>query len=146
MKDLPMTPDARKDAFETWLASMDTYLDALKAAVPFPLDYSLDSLKPLEAWLLERYPDLDAAKADMAGMVNNAGCYIGEVIRKKAGGTWRLEEDENNVFFGLPVLTDVGTGHTVCPATLASAATSRRKGDYLYDVAAHLTAQPAPGL
>lgn len=142
MKDIPMAPESRKDHFETWLASMDVYLDRLRAAMPTDavLDYSLDSLRPVEAWLLERYPDLDAAKADMAGGVNDAGCYVGEVIRKVGGGTWRLDENEQSAFFGLPVLEGVGKGQTVSPVTLASASTDRRKGDYLYSVASHVTA------
>lgn len=138
MKDMHMTADSRRDHFETWLASMDFYLDALKAEVPFDLDYSVESLKPLEAWLLERYPDLDAARADMAGMINNAGCYVGEVIRKAGGGKWRLDEDGKSAFFGLPVLVGVGTGHETCPVTLVSASTDRRRGDYLFSVARHL--------
>lgn len=139
MKDVPMSEDAY-DAFETWLASMDVYLDALKAAVPFQLDYSLESLKPLEAWLLERYPDVAAAKADKAGMVNNAGAYVGEVIRKTAGrGTWRLDDKEGSIFRGYPILVDFRDNDKTSPMSLVTASTDRRRGDYLFSVASHLT-------
>ena len=139
MKDLPMTPEARREHFETWLASMDVYLDRLKSEVWFPMGYTLDSLVPLEAWLLDRYPDINAAKADMSGGIKDAGVYLGEVMRKVGGGKWRLDEQEDSVFFGLLVLDGIGRGHTACPITLASASTSRRRGDYLISVARHLT-------
>lgn len=141
MKDVLMTPEERQDHFETWHASIYVYLDELRAAVPaeVTLDYSLNSLKPLEAWLLDRYPDIDAARADMAGMINNAGAYIGETIRKTAGrGTWRLDDDEESIFHGFPILVDFRDGDSCSPITLASAATDRRRGDYLYSVASHL--------
>lgn len=144
MKDMPMTPEEHQDAFETWLASMDVYLDELKAAFPDPsvLDYSVESLKPLEAWLLERYPTVAAAKAEKTGLVNGAGCYVGEVLRKAAGrGTWKLDANEKSVFFGYPLLVDFAPNDKTAPQTLVTAATDRRKGDYIFTVVTNLLAK-----
>lgn len=136
-----MTPAELQDHFETWLASMDVYLDEVRAAAPdAKLDYSLESLNALEAFLLDRYPDIDAARADMAGMINNAGAYIGETIRKTAGrGKWRLDDKEDSIFYGMPILVDFRDNDSCSPVSLASACTDRRRGDYLFSVASHLT-------
>lgn len=141
-----MSMEQRKDSFELWLASMDTYLDQLRASVPddLTLDFSLESLKPLQVWLLQHYPDLDAAKADMAGTINDAGVYVGETIRKTAGrGKWRLDDTQGSAFEGLPILVDFRDGAPVCPVTLVSASTDRRNPDYLFNVASHLTSLDA---
>lgn len=139
-----MTPAERKESFETWHASLYVYLDQLRAAVPDPakLDFSVESLDTIEAWLLKKYPTLDDARADMSGGVNDAGVYIGEVIRKNAGrGKWQLDEKEDSVFFGFPLLVDFRQNGSCSPVSLASASTDRRRGDYLRSVVSHLLAQ-----
>ncbi|MFV0427960.1 MAG: hypothetical protein ACK5KO_00810 [Arachnia sp.] len=126
-----------RDHFELWLADMWVYLDDLRAAVPddVVLDYSLDSLVPLERWILQRYPDLASAKAELGGLAGSAGAYVGETVRKAAGGVWQLDGTKSSVFYGFPVLVGVRGKKTISPLTLVTAATDRRRGDYLYSVA-----------
>lgn len=126
-----------RDHFEQWHASIYVYLDDLRAAVPddVVLDGSLDSLLPLERWVLTRYPDVASAKAELGGLAGGAGAYLGETVRKAAGGSWRLDDNERSVFHGFPVLEGVRGGKTISPFTLITAATDRRTGEYLHSVA-----------
>ncbi|MFV0383878.1 hypothetical protein [Paracoccus sp. (in: a-proteobacteria)] len=126
-----------RDHFEEWHASMYVYMDNLRAAVPdnIVLDYSLDSLLPLERWVLDRYPDVESARAELGGLAGAAGAYLGETVRKAAGGKWRMDDNEKSVFHGFPVLVEIRGSKTISPLTLITASTDRRKGDYLHSVA-----------
>ena len=66
------TMEESQQVFTDWLAAMDQRLAWLRGQVPADLaaklDYSLESLDPLENWLLERYPpgpDTDALHAEL---------------------------------------------------------------------------------
>ena len=120
--------------FQRWLSSMDDglreFFEELPDAVSSKLDYSIDSLDVLEAWLLERYPTFEAGVEETeAPIIDGAGRYIGETFRKHAGGRWSIER--NNLFAGFPVITDFGGGIPECPHTSATASLDRREGDYI---------------
>jgi hypothetical protein len=130
-----------RDDFEYWLADMDDALDrfiaSLPTAVAARLDYSVASLDDLERWILDRWTDPRAAIAPTeSGSLGGAARYIGETIRKHAGGFWDIDlAKRRNVYFGMPVIIDDPAAPTpVCPLTLATTCTDRRTGTYLRTV------------
>lgn len=54
------------------------------------LDYSMQSLDDLEAWILAHYEDHHALIADRK-MLNYLTVYIGETFRKHLGGKWFID-------------------------------------------------------
>jgi len=50
-----------------------------------PLDFTVDSLAAVDRLLDARRP----AKGKSASLAAEAGCYVGEVIRRQLGGRWR---------------------------------------------------------
>lgn len=138
----------RRDGFEAWLMEFDRFLadwmESLPGDVAKRLDYSIDALLPFEAWLLERYPDVAAIRADSEDAVHNAASiYLGETVRKQVGGTWSIElDDPDNVYFRLPIFM-VANGKTpICPLALVTTAIDRRKGHFLRDLVTKWRAKP----
>jgi hypothetical protein len=134
-----MTAD-EDDLFEHWLAHMDDALAEFLARVPPGLKAALDfgpaSLDRLEAFLLERYPSVQAIKADPEPYLDGAARYVGEVFRRHIGGRWRMRmDDPKYVYAGLPELTFSASKDTpVCPITLVSASLDRRTGVFISGV------------
>jgi len=129
-----------RDDFEFWLFDMDdelgSFLDSLPESISGKLDYSLDSLLGLEAWVLENYESIDAVmRADNTLMLDRLSRYVGESIRKSIGGKWNIELfDTDDAYYCLPILTHEKYG-TECPMTFVTACTSRREGDYIFEIA-----------
>jgi hypothetical protein len=140
-----------REEFEYWLADMDDALDrflqSLPAGVSSQLDYSIDSLNALEAWILTTYADSkDMLVEGQTANLNGAARYIGEAMRKILGGHWDIDlKNKNNVYFGLPVITGFSPQPTPqCPMTLATATASRRDGRFLATVFANLIRRYGP--
>jgi len=135
-----MTTDDEEELFENWLAHMDDALAEFIARLPPALKAALDfapaSLDRLEAFLLERYPNLEAIKAAPQPDLDGAARYVGEVFRRNIGGRWRMRTDDPKyVYAGLPELTFSATKDTpVCPITLVSASLDRRTGVFISTV------------
>jgi len=135
-----MTAADDEDLFEHWLAHMDDALAEFFTRVPPALRAALDfapaSLDRLEAFLLERYPSVEAIKADPEPYLDGAARYVGEVFRRHIGGRWRMRmDDPKYVYAGLPELTFSPTQDTpVCPITLVSASLDRRTGAFISSV------------
>lgn len=130
--------DAR-DTFEAWLANMDNFLDDLRASLPpeteVQLDYSLASLDVIEALVLAEFPHVDTCRfPESAQRLNLFAAYVGETLRKQAGGTWDIPlGDPDYVWFKLPVIRGYGphgTGED-SPLSLVTASTDRRTGSFL---------------
>lgn len=129
---------AARDNFESWLASMDEFLEEF--IVEFPpedqrrLDYSPSSLDVVEAWILKTYNDTEAMLAKSASqIVNRAACYVGETFRKVLGGKWDIRlDDPDFVFHAMPIISR--SKSIECPLTLVTAAADRRTGCYLRTV------------
>jgi hypothetical protein len=99
------TQEQLEDKFEMFLFNMSDYLEniiAKAAQQGLMLDYSLDSLENLEAYLKENKITKDSEE------VNDAACYFGEVVRKKYGGRWKcsLDLENNSRYYGKPVITE----------------------------------------
>ena len=128
-----------EEQFQTWLAHMDDALEAFLARLPAEirdrLDGSPESLGVLEAWLLERYPTMDAIleEDEEASHLDGAARYVGDVFRKALGGHWRLRlNDPKYVFHGLPELWFLEKKDTPdAPHTLVTASLDRRTGKHL---------------
>jgi hypothetical protein len=124
------------DDFQYWLFYMDDaleeFFEMLPASVRERLDYSIDSLDVLEAWLLERYPNPEAAVETSETLpLDGAARYIGETFRKTIGGRWWVDP-EGEIMNGLPLIVDCRTSAGGdCPGTMATAATDRRRGNYI---------------
>jgi hypothetical protein len=142
--------DAREE-FEYWLADMDDALDRFLQSLPADassrLDYSIDSLNVLEAWILANYADSnEMLAAGQTANLNGAARYIGETMRRILGGHWDVDlTKKNNVYFGLPVITGFSSPPMPqSPLMLATATASRRKGDFLATVFANLVQRYGP--
>lgn len=135
-----MTVADEDDLFENWLAHMDDALAEFFARLPPALkdvlDFAPQSLDRLEAFLLERYPSVQAIKVDPEPYLDGAARYVGEVFRRHIGGAWRLRTDDPKyVYAGLPELTFLREKDTpVCPITLVSASLDRRTGAFISSV------------
>ena len=145
-----MTTSLTRDDFEDWLFDMDDELEALLAAVPVHLserlDFGLESLKALEAHLLERYADIASIKVESEWRAFDRYLrYVGETVRRTAGGRWDIDLDRpGNVYYRMPVIVGPRYG-PVCPVTLVTASLDRRRGDYLYGVAKAQVARAGAG-
>lgn len=134
-----------RDDFDMWVFHMDDalaeFLEQLAQGVRARLDYSPASLDVLEEWLLERYPNPSAfMQPSESRVLDGAARYIGETCRKKAGGHWTIDlQDQKNAYFGLPVLT--GYRSPAAPISLATASTHRRTGSYLRTVLENIKAE-----
>ncbi len=93
------------EKFEMFIFEMDDVLEPFIEEAESKgklLDYSLESLHALEAYLNE--VDEPAEVASL--LKNRASRYLGEVFRKNVGGRWELCADPDKLFFKLPVLVD----------------------------------------
>lgn len=127
-----------RDDFEHWLFVMDDALDAFFQQFNKPeqirLDFSLESLERVEAWLLEHYADTKVMLAESESeKVDGVARYIGETFRKNIGGHWDIRlDDPKFAFFGLPILVDFTKKATpICPHALATTVADRRTGKFL---------------
>jgi hypothetical protein len=120
--------------FQYWLVHMDDALADFLGRVPPGLraflDASVPSLDLLEAWLLDRYPDEAAIRAEPElTYLDGASRYVGEVFRVQLGGAWRLRTEGSRGSNPLPELVFTEAHDPpLCPFTLVSAALARRTG------------------
>jgi hypothetical protein len=120
-----------EEDFDYWLKIMDRALSELFAELPAKLrdklDYSPKSLDALEAWLLARYPDGEAIRAETEiVLMDGVARYIGETLRKNVGGRWWFDLDGWS-HDGLPQIADMGPDMSpVCPLALAREAAEVR--------------------
>src|SRR5690606_13509667 len=107
-----MTQD--EEDFQHWLDYMDDGIEEFFAMLPAQvrdrLDYSIDSLDVLEAWLLERYPNPDAAVQTSETLyLDGAARYIGETFHKIIGACWQVGA-KGGLWDGWNIVTDFRTG------------------------------------
>ena len=129
--------------FGEWLNDEDLRLMRFFASIPpellIYLDFSLDSLKHLETWLLQKYPEV---QADLSGnelaAIDTIGTYVGEVFRKHLGGQWVIDlENEENAYFGIPGIADFDRNlpiKLVYPSTWVTTSIHRRTGTFIYNL------------
>lgn len=87
--------------------------DRVATALGLDLDWTLESVGRIQAWLAANRTDANAVAA---------GCYVGEVLRRRFGGTWR---DDGTI---------TGLGHVAVTMPLAKAAAGEDLAAYAADV------------
>lgn len=128
----------KNDQFQFWLMDMDDAIERLRLSVPADikakLDFSPDSLNILEAYVIEKYPNVAAIMDKSQSKIHDGlARYVGEVFRKRFKGKWKIDfSDEKIAFYGLPQLAGMdGQKSPICPLTLVTASLDRRTGKYL---------------
>jgi len=112
------------------------------------LDYSVASLDWVDGFL-QHHHDEGRTVADFAETVFAAGCYVGEVMCRHAGGRW-VDRDSAGIpgatgVFGMPILVALPGDSTANPLAKAYKRFSGAPEDnlpYFYRV---FTARTAPG-
>ena len=127
----------QRDQFEHWLFAMDDILEDFIANFPGDkqsLDYSPESLKVVEQWLMDSFATIEDAEEE-AGKIplDRAARYIGETYRRNLGGKWNLHlKNPKYVHYGIPELIDMAhVPVKVCPLFEATTAIDRREGDMM---------------
>ncbi|EGV43084.1 hypothetical protein BZARG_3069 [Bizionia argentinensis JUB59] len=98
------------------------------------LDYSPESLKVIEKYILENYTRETLGKPENKSTIDAIISYYSEVfMRNLPNSIWHIElEDENSVDFNLPCIkTPIGT--LVNPYYLIKRVMAKNKGTFLYD-------------
>lgn len=93
-----------QEIFDMFLFRMGERLSRLKDAAAergINLDYSLESLKEIESFVLRNNIGREH------DLYDDVACYIGEVVRKTFGGQWEccLDMKDNASFYGMPVIS-----------------------------------------
>lgn len=137
--------NGQHDDFEYWLIGMDEALETFLNSVPKgnarAFDFTIGSLPALEQLVLSSYPSTDALlQTDGSKFLDGAARYLGETVRRSAGGTWSIElANAQDAFFGLPQVRGFGNGKSaLCPASLITACADRRSGVYLETVVSNV--------
>jgi hypothetical protein len=133
-----------QEDFEGWVEFMDEtisqFLHDLPDEVSDKLDYSTESLSALEEWLMNEYSSpADILQPSENWTIDRASRYVGETLRRSAGGVWDIElSGPSAAFYGLPVIRKSGAW-TECPASLVTASLDRREGEYIRSVVGNLS-------
>lgn len=130
------------ERFEKWKGSLGALSNELLAYVPSAvaarLDFSVASLLPLEAWLLQTFDDHHQLLADQDGRTMELlHAYLAQTLVPAAKGHLDICLDESDICFSVPVV--------VFPRSFSerhmrllnypTAAVHRRQGSMLYDLA-----------
>ncbi len=126
-----------REDFQIWLASDVEVRDELYALMPSDPGRDMASLDEVEAFLLARFPDPDAALAlEHRAVLDAVARHIGLVMVLALGeASWDIDlDDPDNVYYRLPIVR-MEDGSEECPLTMATAALDRRHPGYLRGVA-----------
>lgn len=124
-----------RDEFQLWLFRDEDVRTALDDLIGTTLDSDADSLDVIEEFILARFPD-------SASMLNLEGQAIADAVARHIGlvyvlnidgARWDLELNEDSAYYLLPVIVFTD-GEVDCPLTMATAACTRRTGDFLGDL------------
>lgn len=123
--------------FEYWIFQMDdkleSFISSLYGDIKTHLNYSIESLKNVEEWLISTYKTPEAIDAMHRAITVDGFCrYIGEVFRKKLGGHWDMSfQNETNIEAG-PFLTDFKSkDNRIYPYLLMKKALREKSGNFL---------------
>lgn len=128
------------EEFDAWQAAIPLKLVQLNTLVPSDLreklDYSLESIDVLEAWLLEKYATYQQAiTPEEYPVLDAAGVYIGETFQDLLEGEWIVElEDADDPFQGMPGIIDFDSAQVpdiIYPVSWLTAALDRRNGNFI---------------
>ena len=103
-----------QEDFEGWVEFMDEtisqFLHDLPDEVSDKLDFSTESLSALEEWLMNEYSSpADILHPSENWTIDRASRYVGETLRRSAGGVWDIELSKPSAaFYGLPMIRKSG--------------------------------------
>ena len=129
------------DLFQYWLMdspdAIERMMDRLPAEVKNQIDYSVESLDVLEAYLLNQYASIDEIDQEPPDILNGYAIYVGDTFRKVAKSLTQIEpikwtidlDNTDSLFYNLPVIK-LGA-YTNFPMGLVTASLDRRRGNYL---------------
>jgi len=107
----------KKEVFDIWLANIDERISdwknlVLKDAQYLVFDYTQESLKEMEKFLLTNYTFNSLEDENFYKDLDACVSYIGETMRKiLPGSKWHIYlEDDSNVDFGLPCILTLYSG------------------------------------
>ena len=100
------------------------------------LDFSIEALNIVEAWLLNKFPNLEAFfegndEPDLDGIM----CYIGETFRKNLGGKWGINLDNpDEDYYQIPVIINSENVliPIISPLHIMIKAINKHMGSYSY--------------
>lgn len=98
-----LSEDELKEKFENFIFNVDDYIEDLESRTEkygLKLDFSLDSLKEIEKYILKKNIKIDDDEYDYIA------AYLGEVIVKNFKLKWQcnLDKINNSLYYGFPVL------------------------------------------
>lgn len=126
-----------QEDFQEWIFQiefkMDYFTKDFAQEQNLILDYSMQSLDDLEAWILAHYDNHHVLIEDRK-VLDYLTVYIGETFRKHLGGKWFIDlKNKKNAYYSMPVLVDPSYRGEVykAPMTFATAYISRKDGQYI---------------
>ena len=126
------------DKFNDWLVihmdQIEWWLDELPDDLEEKLDYSIDSLLPLEEYLLSMNKRFgDSMTEDEEWACECATRYVGEIFYYEIDARWYVELDPEHPFYPHYVMKSMSDGGTLCcPILMIHTALQLRDGRYLY--------------
>ena|SRR5579862_4622119 len=149
MTDNPLFQD--QESFMAWMSKMEMAIGKLLALVgrdvAARLDFQVDSLDVLEAWMLGTFSDYRELLSDEnVAAYDGAARYFGEVLRRTVEGEWILcLEDERSSNYGYPAIDNYpGRGARIVPHFCVTATIDRRRGNYLSSIVRSTQQRPEP--
>src|SRR5262249_5598828 len=124
-------------SFQAWMDGMKIAISKLCALVgpevASRLNFEVDSLDVLEAWLLRTFFDYqDLLLVENATAYDGAARYFGEVLRRTVGGEWTISLENKRWFnYGYPGIDRAP--HSI-PHYCITATIDRQQGDYLSSI------------
>lgn len=125
-----------REEFQTWLALDLDVREEFYALMGGDPGVEVDSLDPLEAWLLDRFATgEDALRLDQRGVTDAAARHVGRVLVLNVDdAVWEIDlDDENSLYYRLPVVR-FADGTEECPLTMVTTCLDRREGTFLREL------------
>ncbi len=99
------------------------------------LDYSPESLKVIESYILSNFDKNSVTDTKNTKAVDAVVSYYGETLRRNLpNSTWFLDlEDEGNIYFNLPCIKTL-VGFPISPYSLIKRLIAKKTGTFLYDL------------
>lgn len=126
MTELEEERNNLREELENLDENLEDFFQLVKNAISYELDYSLASIKYVEALLdkLEVDPENDA------DILIDTALYVGETIKRNYNGTWDISEETDERYLQ-PVVRDLSDGKKdFYPFLSANDFTSEPASDY----------------
>ena len=129
----------KRENFIEWTTFIEDRVNAwtstISKEVADKLDYSPESLKAIESYVLSHFDKDSVADTRNKNAVDAMVSYYGETLRRNLpNSTWFLDlEDETNIYFNLPSIR-TPVGFPISPYSLFKRLIAKNIGTFLYDL------------